>query len=733
MSPRPAFRVLLTGPDGVEDDITTRVDVSSLGRLTEELEDDLLQLVHSDISLELDDADGWASARLGAATRGEVWEVVIERETGRRRPLWTRIFGGALDVPGSIVIDRKERVVELEVWSYSKLLELAAASALARSVTNHMADATAAALTATVSPDTSLLVAGDQITLTGGGHSDSRVIAIVNSATEVTVTEAWSATFTSATLTLDTPYPRSAVAEDLARDLYAAAGIADATIDVGAVLSGVLFPTAMSADGLAGGTPSSLVEFGGKLLLYLGGKRYEATSSSSGWTDAGADTVKLDWQPYLATEPAGLQPGTAAKIYDYVDAAHPYYELKVDKSGGSDHLRIYKDGARLVTVDSVGISTPTPDGEFTFYTYEVAGYWGEVWVSYRATTKTRSREWDADLGEFVWVDHVLYKNRTVRYATDGTLLQTIQAAGPLRFVRADDRMAWLVTHLGGDQDDLQALAEPAVHLWYHGASQGVLAAASVDMWTFRKIGTAYYAGIQGGDVVLWDAVTRDLLAIYPLVATPGGGALACVFTAGGTIDAEYDGWTSGMYFSLALAATNVVPYADFADMSCAAALRELAVVTMSRFFVDQYRIGYLIGRAADWITGRAAIEPGVPLEQQVRPIWDSLCRSVAVTGEAEDGTEIEVLVGDAGDSQCRLEVSTQLPMTSGLAGVLAAAYLSYLSVPRQQDEETIDEPETGPVRVLDRVVRDGRTWVTLRVESDLRDREQELLLVEEVA
>lgn len=724
------YRVLLTGPDGVEDDITSRVEISSLGKLTEELEDDLLQLTHSDISLEVDDADGWATARLGNATRGEVWEVVVERETGRRRPLWERIFGGVLDVPGSIVFDKREKLLELEVWSYSKLLELYPASPLALTVTNHTATTTSGTATATISPGTSELRAGDKITVTSG-TSETRTIATIVDSTSITVTENWGASFTAAPLVLDTPYPRSSTAEELAADLYAAAGIPDATVDVGQILSGSLFPTAMSSTGLPGGTPDSLLEFGGKLLLYLGGKRYEATSSSSGWTDMGADTVKLDWHPYLATEPAALQPGTKTQIYDYVDAAHPYYSLQVDHSGGNDHLRIYKNGAQLATVASVDRSTPVPDGEFLFYTLELMPYWAEVWVSYRTRTKSQVREWDPDFG-FIWVTHYHYVNRTVRYDTAGNLLQSMTGAGYLRCVRADDRMAWLKTHDAGTTDDAEPVSQ-IITLMYHGSAAVSFAAGSVDMWTFRKVGTAYYAGVSGGDVVLWDAATRELLATYPLVATPTGLPQATVFTKGGTIDAAYDGWTSAMYFSLAVSATNVIPYADFEDMSCAAAMRELAIVTMSHFFVDQYKIGYLIGREASWITSRAAAEPDDPLEQQVRPVWDNLRRSVSVSGTAEDGTEIEALAGEAGDSQSRLELATELPLTSGLAGVLAAAYLAYLSVSRQQSTETIEEPETGPVRVLDRVARDERTWVAQRVEWNLRDREQELLLVEEVA
>lgn len=728
---RPEIRVLLIGPDGVEDDITERVEMSDIGTLTEEIEDDLIQLTHSDVDLDVDDHDGWVSVRLGMAQRGEVWQLVIERETGSRRPKWTRVFAGVLDVPGSIQIDIAERSVSVHAWSYSKLLEFYSAAPLARSATNLTGTATSGTATVTVSPDTSDLRAGDKITLKASS-SETKTITIVNSASEVTVDSTWSSSYSGAALTLDTPYPRGESAEDLARALFALAGIDETTVDIGQILSGTLFPTSMSASGLPGGVPDAILEFGGKLLLYLGGKRYEATDAASGWSDMGADTVKLDWQPYLPTEPAALQQGTRTKIYDYVDAAHPYYELVLADSGATRYLRLKKNGATLVDVESVDTTSPEPAGAFPFYAYEVAAYWSEIWVSYRKTTKTRVRTWDPDVEEFYYVERTQNTNRTKRYSTAGVLLSTMDGAGPMRFVRTDDRIAWYKTHKGGGRDDAEAIPAAAIVFMNKGTAAGTLAAGGVDMWTFRKVGTEFYAGVNAGNVKVWSASSHDLLADYPLVATPTGNPAACVFAKGGTIDAQFDGWTASMYFTVAKSSSNVVPYADFEGLSCGAAMRELAIVAMAHFFVDQYRVGHLVGRASSWVTGREATDLDDPLEQKVRPVWDNLRRSVRVSGTAEDGTKIEVTVGEAGDSASRLEVSPKIPMTAALAGILAAAYAAQVGAERQQSDETIEEPPGGPVRVLDRVVRDGRTWLVQRAELDLRDLEQDLVLVEEV-
>src|SRR6059036_868498 len=124
----PEIIVLLRAPDLSELDITRRVNQSELGSITDQTEEDLVSLIHGDLSLTVADPDGAVEAFLSAALPGEDWEVTIDRATGLTPPiLFERVFGGVLDLPWSLEYDRNKRTVGVNAFSYTKILENASA------------------------------------------------------------------------------------------------------------------------------------------------------------------------------------------------------------------------------------------------------------------------------------------------------------------------------------------------------------------------------------------------------------------------------------------------------------------------------------------------------------------------------------------------------------------------------------------------------------------------------
>ncbi len=741
----PAFRFTLIDPNGTEHDVTDRADADSLTSLSEETEDDLLQATHSDMTVTLDDADRALRGLFAGVTRGQVFELVVERETGRRRPKWERVFAGVLDIPASVRFDHKAEEVQLQVFSYSKLLELASADALRRSISGKTGSVTAGTAVVTVAPDATGLLVGDEVSLevTGGSREAHRIKALT-SATQVTVDANFTAAFTGAPLTVTTPFPRGETVPALAVRLFAAAGLRDSEIDIAQQLSSVPFPGQLNTQGLPATTPSSVVEKSGALKVYTNGRVYSASGTAAPFTDGGASAAQLDWRPYLTAEPAALLATATNGVRDYVDPAHPLWATAdVDNGNGTRTLWLTKNGANVYALDTA----PTGWDQLGrhYAGLEVAGSWGEVWVGWTATWETRRLIYsDPDTGykeyEYTWN----VRAETARVSTaSSTLLGTFPIAYAPRFVAADGRMAALE---GARSETVVGDAEggagsetlpPNVVLFDRATPTLALSAetASPAMATFRRFGGYYAAVVSGRAVRLWDARTGAVVADYRVTTGTGGAPAATVFDTGGATTPAYVGYVGGTWFVVSTAFAGVVPYADFSDLSVAGALRELAVITGSHLYVDDYRIGHLIGRRSDRIAAREPVEIDAPIESVEMPVWEWLRRSVKVTGRDEAGAEIVVEAGAPGESASRLEVEVKVPINLGLASALASAYLDYLGAlpaPRQLDE-TIPEPAERPLRLLDLAYRDGGTFVVLRVETNFADREQRVQLVEHLA
>lgn len=715
------IRYWLTAPDGTVYDITSRADIESQGTLIEETEDDLLQFTYGNIDLTLDDRDEFLSGLFDSAEHGDVFRIEIERETGRRRPKWERLFAGVLDVEGSVTRDDAAKTVDVSAYSLAKLLEAADASSLKRSIVGRTGTVSVGATLVTVT-DTTGLEVDDQITLGTGDYTETQTILSIDSTTTLHTYTAFTNSFTDAVLTLVTPYLRKRTVADLARQVYGLAGFTSVSVDVAAELETVPFATSLRSSGLPGGAPTGMAERSSAIAVWQSGHRYSAADVDTGFSDAGVDAAKLDWRPYLASEPVTFQAGSRTQIRDYVSAGHELYELRIDDDGTNYRLRVYKAGVLLVEVDTTNHTAPEPNGQYIMTSFEVAAAWGEVWVSWTKTTQSTHKVWDGE--GWIWETTYLTGRGMKRYDTSGSLLQTWNLiSGRLRFVAADGQMAV-------DRHDTALL-----QFYDHGSVSRSGSGGSLDMWTFRKFG-AFYAAITTGPpyaVVLIDAASLAELGRFPVSTNAAGSSEATVFTKGGLISPEYEGYAGGKWFSVSLRASGVVPYFDCEGKSAAAALRSLAMFAAAHAWIDEDGIGYVIGRSAAFNSLTYALEIGQPIgAPKRRPFWEWWRRSVRVGAKDETGADVEAFAGDVADSASRPDVDCDIPMSASYCGVVASAYARLLGrtpVPRQSDE-TIDEPPDGRVRLLGKVTRDGVTMLAMRVESDLRGETQDVSLAE---
>ena len=98
----PLLTVEITSPLGEVLDVTDRIDRDGVNSISEEVAEDLIQIVHSDMDLELRDADGVVESFFAGAAPDDLYEIRVTRDTLKRRPKSITLFGGVLELPWSL-------------------------------------------------------------------------------------------------------------------------------------------------------------------------------------------------------------------------------------------------------------------------------------------------------------------------------------------------------------------------------------------------------------------------------------------------------------------------------------------------------------------------------------------------------------------------------------------------------------------------------------------------------
>jgi hypothetical protein len=707
---------ILTSPTGAEFDITRRIRLDGLGRITEGAEEEILQLTHGDMTLTLDDRDDLIKGLLDGAQASDRWEIVILSETGRAHGLkWDRLFAGVLDLPWSVQMNPREREITLQVFSYSKDLERTSATGIGRSVVGRTITIAAASKSATLNSTTDLF-RGDLITARAGSTEEQFVVDRVDSGTVLRVKEAAKNTFTAADLALDTYFHREKTSAYLVGAVCDAAAVAGRSIALNRDLAP--FPVAhpIAAHGLGIVThPASLVQQTGKVVATFQvadeTKRKETTGPTAAWTDGATSNVPQgDWRPYLITEPGTILASALGGNFDDGRMAWDHtgshvYHNEHQNSGSPaflNSIHLIRDG---VDVGTWGGGAADPDDvDMAGFDFDPVN--GRVWGS---TTNT--------LGV-----------RAVRYYIHGSGFSTFDAgrSGALRCCRPINKLVLLDDVTGKLRFyDLTTLALDREITPPDG---------TVLLWTLRAWDSflAYLlTRADGTYVAIHDASTLEPLAVYRVsskVASAGFNAgFLTVFTLADGRNVGI-GYAGEEWLVLSRRLDGVVSYADFTGLSCAGALKDLAVASLAYFDADRYGTVSVTQRPT-LADAPAALTITDPLERTSRPIWEFFRTACKVTGRDSLGVEFDVIQGDAGGSAKMLTIDAALISTPGMASAVALFYASYLNRVVRQEDLRIDEPEEL-VRVLDVVAFDDRRWLVTEVQTNTRDREQSLRLFE---
>ena len=718
------FCVQLTHPNGAIFDVTDRLGVDGLGEITESTEEDFLELTHGDANLTLDNFDGAFDAFFLGADELDTFDIRIDRQAVGPGLRWERVFGGTIDVPWSLTFDRKEQRLDLQAFSYSKLLEKASAETVRRTFAAPLIGTVAATSKNVTGTDTTGMLPDDEITMANSTVSETQVIAAITGGTTLTTVAAWTNAFTAASMTVDTPYYRNKPPEFLTAALFDKASVTKGIVPARAQLSLFPVPTPMNNEGYeaaigANLEPESFMIRAGKIASKIGA----AVDPRSAWIDQGyPDNVgKHDWTGSRDDEPAA--------VYDCPDGIDMGHSMVNWSTGDVWAYRALGSNFTLLK-NAVTQGTGPLFGTDFESSIEFPLEAGQPWVSYTTATSGGT------------------KAGKLQY-WDGAAFQDIDAShgGFLRYLR---RLKLVAFH-EFDPSASGAIIKRTTNLHlYDPVTRLKVKTVTVPLelraWTLRVFGDwigALYALGPTTRLIVWDKnwkVVSDLevaqkASVYPQDRNLTAGidlwtGYLTVFTEPATNIEVLCGTAGGQIFVAATYFAGVFEYADFSGLSVAGALREVALGTLSYVTVDNYRIGSLSSRLP---MGLASDPPAtrldVPLEQQSWPLWEFYRTSVEVTGRTVAGIEISKIAGVTGDSQHRMSLSSQLVQTPGLAEVIATFYVGLLSRKLRQEEVTV--AETGRLlHVLERAVLDGVKWTILELTFSGADREYNLRMVE---
>lgn len=711
-----SMRCIVTSPNGTELDLSALLEIGHMGSVSWAPETDLTVMAHNDMTLALDNSEGKVEDYLGSAAPGDIYEVVLSRQRSDGSG-WDRVFGGVMDLPYSLVYDDKAKTASIHCYSFSKLLERTSAEPLKRTLASKTASITAATkVLVFISGETADLAPGDIVSLDdGAGHKEDFTIDKITSATNTTTILEAGNSFSAVAATVTTPYHHDKTPAYLLDLVADECGLELDASDLEADVASFPIATPISLDGLnLTEIPRSLVPTGTSISATYSStdetNRKTLSSPSGTWADGSAsNTPQGDWTPYLTSEPAGIMASTLGGNYDNGASAwdhtnsHVYYI--VEELTGSPtflrRLRVYKDSSDM------GIFRSIADGED--YENEAIEYDpvnGRVWVSFQDTLGTRE----------------------VRYIPEGggaftTFLGSTSAG--LRLCREHNLLILVDDNTGViSMYDLTSLSLVRQITFDYGFPLA---------WTFRAWDN-WLAFLYEQDgttrVAIYDTDNWEFVAAYLLSPSRGVRQFLTVWTLsdGRQVGAA---WAGAEWFVLSLRYDGVVRYADFEGDSCGAAARNLALVTNCVVNVDEFK-QLSVKNRMNLGTSDVMATLATPIESSRRPVSEVYRASVEVTGKSPAGLDIDIIVGETGDSARRLSVKCDLATTAGVAVAAAIGMQQFFGSVREQRDVTVADAE-DVYRFGDAVELGGKRFTVYKGELDLEQNTQQLMLLEVVS
>ncbi len=716
------FSFVLADPAGREYDVTERVVLEGLSKISLSVERNLHEFRAGDLTVSLDDGDGFVSGLFAGVEPSDRWSLRVHRDGAMR-------FSGTVVPIDSVHFDLKEKVAEITALDLSKTYEEIDATPVRRSVLDYLTTGTnsAGATTLTLA-STAGLYNGDELRLASTAATEDVTILFVASATSVTLTAALGNTYAAGTpATLTTPFYRFQTPEFLIGKL----------LDEAAPPGRVVRLTSSGGSLSVSDVSTNLLPNVSTMPAYVcsrsaqataaqptSARRFEQATADADWIDAGVwSSGYEDWSPFFASHES--EPGYL--LHEVAESTKDRYSWKY----GATTYR-YVPLITILVNERFEISTAsttdgaTWSGSTTFAVVESAI--APLVFSYIAVEYDRARDrvyysWKKSdgTGQFGYYNSAgggktvlaSYGLDLLRYSRERDVVVGQKDATTIEIWQGDLRIAVRTLALGNQP-------------------RTIVPPESMGIRTLRWIGTAaYFLDYQGLVPQLHfsddDFATERIVPLAAEPATPRSAMFSRCCVVSGTYRVFVYGPNSTvLYFVAAPYFAGVISYADFEDMAVSNALDELAVVANGVFSVDLYGVAYFVSRDLD--SGMPQVDVGdLVLERTEDPLWLETYDFVQVSGPN----------GVVGVSGVRTSISRNLEVTSQLAtsvpvATSIAVYLHvFFSKRRRVDKVSLDDVGVD-YRLLDPIRLDGVDWIVYASERDLGAYEIGLDLLERV-
>lgn len=741
-------------------DVTRRVRRQAIGTINRAVERDFLSFRTGDVTLSLLNRDGYLDDLFSSFKATDRWQFRIS--DGDRA-----LFRGIMLGQGSINFDVQKKIVEVTVYGPTRLLMDASAETVKRVVADTtVTTATSGQLSMTVA-STAGYLSGDVLHVTDQKNAEDVTIKMVTSATVVSLEAALINTYAAgSTVSLSTPFYRYKTIDFLVRQLIASAGVSAATVRVSQAQFRRLAPTLVNLSGLPAFSGTSN-DPGNQAFTYpsqRSGRRYESLYGDGTYYQSAPDaawvkedsTVQswVDWSRYYpenSPEPAVLirspfvseaesAPGGGRTIthnvaWDFISATKNLYYYRRDIP--IIYTRTSADGvtwsaaAILASVGLIGSASNSGAQEMgcevdvgrgLLYFWSGNTFNGDpVFGTYdlNTTTQTSLRQagdtFNANrYGGFVYVPEL-----------DCVIgLRTLSAngqSGPDMYGRKFNIIAF--------RGNAKLWERPFPDCFVPDYGGGTPAPYyNFPTHSLRYVrGALYCVAICDGRSQL--IVSDDQFQSYTVkpITDPGVGARLFAARVNGAY--QITGWSGTAQRGHLIAApfyAGVVAYADFTNLSVAEALRQLAVLTNSIFYVDDEIQAYFLSRDSPPSDETLDITPMLKGRRDVL-IWEESHPCAVVSGN-----NLNEKAGDTRFIGHAADISSQLLPNAAYAAALAKSYADFYSPDRRQSSVVVKNPDATIYYPLRRVIMDGVEYQVLESDYELSRNQSTLKLVQRV-
>lgn len=730
-------------------DVTGRVQIDDIGSVSRSVERDLLSFRTGDLTLSLDDADGYLTDLFALFSPTDRWQFRLIRNRVTQ-------FAGVILGIGSVSKNERSDRISMTVFGMTRVLSDASAENVRRSadVIYLTSGVSAGVRTLTVN-DTSALRSGDSVRIRSEADQQTTTVQRVISGTQFKIEDDTTASFTGGAsstnpvtiVELKTPFHRYESVEYLVRALFEAAGVPMVEYTMtGSKLSGI-GPYKCNRDGLPDDNVqiSPAMEQSGVTYITIDANgTYKQTDPEDAWTQSdSSDKIWVDWSRYrtlaqgepsiLLRCPDGIKDAIFGDEwqagFDFENSPFSMWVLQND--GATDRLRkrTTTDGTTWAAVADVAALQgealgdlvaggcrgceydPVRDLVYVWYELDNGNLHSWVWDNSGSSWTQLQEADDVTDGTFyfgfVYVPEKDYTLAMRSVLSDGPVFQIAAWRGTTRLWKRDFARCLIRS------ESSEAYHYPSRTIRYiDGHLCGVLSQDG-DLkffWTDDE-----FQNLNIGSLSITSKVTR----------TPTGvvNGRFRIFASEEAAPAS----NMNVHWFVAESTANIRPdYADFTDKTVAEALSDLATLVNATFWVDDDLQGHFVARDLLTQAPEIIIDDYV-LERSTVRHWDEVKTQITVSSDS-----VSAIGGSVSAPSESVTIQNGLVPNEAFALSVAKGAAAFFSKDRRMVEVTVDVSDGTVYELMQRVNLDGVRWLIYELSVDIGSDEAEMTLLEDV-